>query len=180
MGLKKYTVEKNRHDFTPNSQPFITWSNEINAEFYFTESMYYHPENTDYFGGSDVYDINKLIGYTWFFTGNTHISAMAGWRPFVDEKNVFELFGYVNYKRGKFDTSLLGRFKVGDQMKIRLDWVGSKVIYDVKKNETELTFESMDFRYLPFPQFVRGLGPWFGGNQKAHKEMNFFMDVQYH
>lgn len=177
--MKLYAVKEGAHDFKPNTQPIITFSNEINAEFRFTESMYFNREDVDYNFGNDVYDINKLFGLGYFpFTNR--LAAMFGYRPDQDTYGSFELFCYLNYWDSRnFYFKKLINFKVNQLVKTQLIRISDKAVFKVWINEKEKVFETMDFVRNPFPRWFRGVGPWFGGNRPAHKEMRFFADIKY-
>lgn len=166
----EYTVEIGKHDFKPNNQSWFTASNKLSGYFMFDESMYFTSEDYDYPYGNDSYDWNKLCGLTWFLSGNANWSGMLAWRPNQKEKNVFELAGYVNPKSGGFEYSKLMDVKAGEKFFYKLTWVADRMVFKIIKDK-ENYFE-MPLKNIPWWfSFYRQIGPYFGGNRPAHKNM---------
>lgn len=175
-----YRVEKGRHDFKPNNGAWITGKNKIEGAFSFTESMYFHIEDPDYPHGSDVYDWNKIAGLTWFLSSNSNWSGMLAWRPNQGKRNSFEIGAYVNRRGGSFDFKTIRIVDVGQTVFFQLIWVSDTVVFKTRiEDETDFQFLQMPLKNPPwwFPYF-REIGPWFGGNRPAHKDMTFELEIR--
>ena len=185
--MQKYEVEKGKHDFTPNDQPWFTASTKCNFEFILSNSMWFSMEDPDYSGGNDVADWNKLgAGLTWFFSGNTSRTAVLAWRPSQVEKNAFEIAAYINPASGKFIAKGITIVRAGEAMQGQLIITSSYAVFKLKKqgesddkySVVQLPFDGLPW-YMSWAKFYRGIGPWFGGNQPSHKHMEFLADFKY-
>lgn len=167
----KYTVKKGEHDFKPNPLPSLHFSREIEKIIVFDESCWWDKENPDYFGGNDIYDWNKAFGLTSAFSLNNSYSVMIGWRP-SKKKNIMEVTWYINHKDRSFDSGgleYIEEVEVGEPIKCSIKWrrgLGAWFYYGTKR------YADINFKR---PWFVRQVSAWFGGNQRAHKDMSLSM-----
>lgn len=175
-----YTVEKDKHDFKPNNQCFFTTSNKIEGTFSPTGSMYFTREDTDYPHGSDAADWNKIAGLTWFLSGNANWSGMLVWRPNEARLNEFEVAAYVNPKSGKFISEKIADVKAGEVLEFQLIHSSNSMTFKFRKQGQEsYVFTKLPMRNLPWWfKFYRQIGPYFGGNRAAHKEMKMELDLR--
>jgi hypothetical protein len=159
-----FSVDKGKHDFTPNWFPLPYFNRTISRKVILHENCWFSLEDEDYNGGNDVKDWNKIFGLTSYTLSNTDYSMIFAWRP-AAEKNTFEITAYVNPKDGgKFETGTPIIVKAGEQVVLTIKW-GVNAVFSVYGNEA--------FKYRGRrPWVVRKIGPWFGGNQTAHKDMS--------
>lgn len=175
-----YTVEKGKHDFKPNNQAWITAKNKIEGSFRFTESMYFTQEDPDYQYGVDAKDWNKIAGLTWFLSSNSNCSGILAWRPNEKEKNSFEIAGYVNPRSGGFKAQKIINVFTGEVVQFQLIWTGGLMTFKTKTEQAEdWTFTQIALNNPPWWfRFYREIGPWFGGNRTAHKEMRLELELR--
>lgn len=176
----KYTVQKGEHDFKPNDQCLITHRNKISGVFSLTSACWFSREDPDYSGGSDAADWNKIAGVTWFFSGNSNRSAILAWRPNERAKGVFEIAAYVNPDEGRFKAEKIGNVLAGEEVEFQVIWVADMAIFKMKQPSAEdWTWKELPLKRPTFwGRLYRHLGPWFGGNQPAHKEMTIYLDAK--
>lgn len=178
--MKEYTVQKDNHDFKPNDQRFFSWKSKVKVRFSLTQSMWFSREDPDYQGGNDVFDWNKIAGVTGFFSSNSTNALMFAWRPAEELEGTFEIAGYVNDKDGAHSGETILFATVGTEYEGEAVWSGDYAVFKLREvGEDEFSFVSMPLNRLPwYKRFYREIGPWFGGNQKAHKEMKLNLEIK--
>ncbi|PHN03647.1 hypothetical protein CRP01_25655 [Flavilitoribacter nigricans DSM 23189 = NBRC 102662] len=166
----EYRVEAGNHDFRPNDFPAPHFgADHYTADLTFTPSCWWSQEDTDYTGGRDIYDWNKIGGMTNFFNSNSTHSVMLGWRP-AATANTIEVTAYINPKEGRFVTGPVLQIPVNRPLHAEIKWASDTVYYE---------YGNLSFSYaIPKPWSIRKIGPWFGGNQPAHREMFLKMQAQ--
>lgn len=154
---KNYKIRKGRHRSTYSVDHV---KGNLLFTFKFTEEHHYRHipgwENND--------DINKLYGLTTLFIHQN--SVRIGWRENVD--GMFELFQYT-YKNGmRIYSSLYLAFE-GEKLLISIesgDRSGKITIIGTNAVESKFYIGKRP-KYAAYP--------YFGGDQPAPKEMNFFI-----
>lgn len=182
--MVKQSVKKGRHDFKPNNHKPFTWKSKISVKFSLTESMWFSREDPDYPHGNDVKDWNKLAGLTWFFSGNTKHSLMLAWRPVEEEKGAFEITGYINPAEGKFEAETIMYVVAGTEYEGEVVWVSDQAVFKLRGvGATQYHFVSLPLprpapKWKSWLRFYRQIGPWFGGNRPAHKDMTLHLTMK--
>ena len=160
---KTYKVVKDKHDFLPNSIPFPFFgASEYSFSIRFEPSIWFGIEDEDYSGGNDIKDWNKIGGMTNYLSANNKQSIMMAWRPDTAYM-VIQIAAFTNDKNGGFVAGEPELVKVGDYVEGEIKWFGSTAYYyygdQIVKHKSKKPF------------IIREIGPWFGGNQTAHKDM---------
>lgn len=160
---KQYSVVKNKHDFRPNAFPIPYFgAKEYQFSVRFEPSCWFGIEDQDYQGGNDVKDWNKIGGMTNYLSANNKQSVLFAWRPDTAYM-VIQVTAYTNDSKGGFVAGEPATVKVGDYVEGKIKWFGNTAYYyygdQVVKHKSKKTF------------IIREIGPWFGGNQTAHKDM---------
>lgn len=140
--------------------------------------------NCRYFiDGEDMYDINKLCGFTMGFTHQN--SFRIGWR-YSSKLDRIELFYYawVNGKRMPFEPLCTVRFCEEVNLSIELfhskkdDCYSVEVTKDGRDIIIPILYTKKEFpvkKYLSYP-----LCTYFGGNKKAPNDMNIDLEYMLH
>lgn len=165
----EYRVEAGTHDFRPNDFPSLRFGADLyTVDLQFTPSCWWSREDTDYAGGSDIKDWNKIGGMTNYFNANSTHSVLLGWRP-SESSNVMEVTAYINPKSGRFVTGPVLQIPVGRLLHAEIKWYADSVRFE---------YGDLSFSHpLEKPWAIRKVGPWFGGNQPAHREMLLKMET---
>jgi hypothetical protein len=163
-----YAVEAGEHDFKPNDFPAPYFgADTYQATFSFTPSCWWSIEDEDYTGANDIYDWNKIGGMTNYFNANSTHSVLLAWRP-AKSSNVIEVTAYINPKSGRFVTGPVVSVPVGERMQAQIKWSADNVQFDYGGAQFTHAVEK--------PWAIRKIGPWFGGNQPAHRAMQIKME----
>lgn len=164
----EYLVTAGNHDFKPNDFPSPHFgADTYTADFYFAASCWWSAGDEDYHGGRDIEDWNKLGGMTNFFNANSTHSVLFGWRP-AKRPATIEVTAYINPKSGRFVTGPVVQVPADVPMSGRIYWAADTVYYE---------YGAISFQHpLEKPWAIRKVGPWFGGNQTAHRAMRLFME----
>lgn len=165
------------HDFKPNPSWFPKSKTRYEVTFRFTKSMYYTKKEL----GDDVSDINKLGGFTWFFNANNKDSALLGWRPDQGTKNFFEVFLYVNDRKGGFRYEKLGSVPAEQLCDAWLSWSSRKVSGALIDHREKRSIQTIDQRRRgwAWTKLYREVGSWFGGSSPAPHDMHFKAFINY-
>jgi hypothetical protein len=165
-----YWVTAGNHDFLPNDFPAPYFgADHYVADIMFTPECWWSREDADYEGGSDIKDWNKIGGMTNFFNANSTHSVLLGWRP-SDRPNVMEVTAYINPKNGRFVNGPIYQVPVVQSLRAEILWFTDSVRFE---------YGDLSFSYpLGRPWAVRKVGPWFGGNQPAHRDMSILLDAR--
>lgn len=167
--IKMYCVKLGNHDFKPNDFPLpLAGINNYSAYVSFDSTCWWSIEDEDYPHGTDIFDWNKIGGFTNYFSANNRQSVLYAWRP-DKTYNRIQVTPYVNDKKGGFIA--------GDPMSVPVDsvvwlfahWEGNLVTYEYGGGIWEHNIRK--------PWMLRKVGPWFGGNQAAHNDMKLSMKV---
>lgn len=158
-----YRVEKGDHDFLPNDFPAPYFgADHYTVDLVFTSSCWWSRGDADYNGGVDIKDWNKIGGMTNYFNANSTHSVLLGWRP-AESPEVMEVAAYVNPKSGRFQTGPVLQIPVDRTLHAEIKWDADSVRFE---------YGDQSFSYpLSKPWAIRKVGPWFGGNQPAHRKM---------
>jgi len=126
----------------------------------------------------DVEDWNKICGLTWFLTGNTNRTAMLAWRPNEQEENTFQIGTYVNDRRGRVRWHNRVTVAAWETVYFQIIWMSDKVLFKLQPpGEPEPLFFYEELKQPPWWfKFYREIGPWFGGNRAAHKNMKMELE----
>lgn len=164
-----YRVVAGQHDFTPNDfpAPYFNADTYI-ASFAFDASCWWGIDDEDYTGNRDIYDWNKLGGMTNYFNANSTHSVLLAWRP-AAEPDLMEIVAYINPKSGRFVSGPELTWPVGEPLNnARIEWQADSVHFE---------YGTVRFSHaLERPWAIRKVGPWFGGNQTAHRDMELRME----
>ena len=164
----EYRVDQGTHDFKPNDAPTPYFGADIyTASFSFDPSCWWSIEDEDYSGGQDIHDWNKIGGMTNFFNANSKHSALLAWRP-GKAANTIEVTAYINPKRGRFVTGPVVLVPVETRLDAQIRWSADGIRFEYGGEQFDYPLER--------PWAIRKVGPWFGGNQVAHKEMVLRME----
>lgn len=163
QGLKEYVVKESRHDFKPNKIPLpIIGIRAYEVVLKFDSTCWWGIEDVDYDHGVDIRDWNKISGATNFFSASNKQSALLGWRP-SKVYNKIEVTAYTNARDGTFRTGPVITVPVDSQLVLGFKWEKDSVVYQYAG--------VVHAEALKRPFLVREVGPWFGGNQKAHRRI---------
>lgn len=160
---KVYKVVEGKHDFKPNDFPLPYFGvSKYEFSIRFEASSWWSIKDEDYEGGNDIHDWNKIGGMTNYLSPNNKQSVLMAWRPDT-AYNVIQIAAFTNDSKGGFKAGPPRKVKVGDHATGNIKWFGKVAYYSygdtIVKHRTSKPF------------VVRKIGPWFGGNQTAHKTM---------
>lgn len=165
---KVFTVEKGSHDFKPNDFPFPLIGVDSYSGFVsFDKTCWWSIEDDDYKYGNDIYDWNKIGGFTHYFSANNNNAALFGWRP-SPLYNKIEITAYTNI--GK-------TFKTGEVVTVPVD---SLVFLDLQWERDSVLYYYADGRHselIKKPKVLRKVGSWFGGNRESHGRKSLTLRV---
>lgn len=167
----EYVVEAGSHDFLPNDFPApLFGADTYTVDLKFSPSCWWSAEDPDYTGGRDIKDWNKIGGMTNFFNANSTHSVLLGWRP-AETSGMMELTAYVNPKSGRFVSGPVLMVPVDQALQAQIIWYADSVRFEYG----EISFTHP----IEKPWAIRKVGPWFGGNQTAHREMTLMMKASF-
>lgn len=165
----EYRVAAGSHDFLPNDFPAPHFgADQYTVDLMFNPSCWWSEDDPTYTGGRDIKDWNKIGGMTNFFNANSTHSALLGWRP-AEELNIMEVTAYINPRSGRFQTGPILQVPVDQPMQAEIKWNADSVHFE---------YGELSFSYsIEKPWAIRKVGPWFGGNQEAHRDMLIKMNA---
>lgn len=165
----EYSVVTGSHDFKPNEAPLPFFgANTYTADLSFAPSCWWSAEDEDYSGGRDIRDWNKIGGMTNYFNANSTHSVLLAWRP-APSFHWIEITAYINPKEGRFVSGPVLSIPVDTPVHAQITWLADTVRFEYG--------DSLFVHPLPKPWAIRKVGPWFGGNQTAHRDMSFRMEA---
>ena len=105
---------------------------------------------------------------TNYFNANSTHSVLLAWRP-AKASNSIEVTAYINPKSGRFVTGPVISVPVGESMQAQIKWSVDSV---------QINYGGAQFTHaVEKPWAIRKVGPWFGGNQPAHRAMHLKMQT---
>jgi hypothetical protein len=169
----KYTIEPGSHyskpfeffrKFIPKIKtPKFKW------EIVFEEDCWFDSTELQ----DDAKDWNfKVCGITGAFSRNNYDSVMCAVRPKLDEPFKFQATWYLNDSSGKFefDNNSPLFFSAKEPLIVELN-SNNITIYAASNKQIAITKS-----YNLQSSFYRFIGPSFGGNRKAFKEMTLHVN----
>lgn len=175
--MKKYTVKKGKHDFSP-WQFKIYWKkrNYIKYNIRFDSTCRYD------LGDEDQEDMNKLFGLGYFsgFKSITHTdSARFGWN-YNKEKDVIQIFSYcyVNSQRLYNYSKPICYCNIDEDYEFCLGISMSNYHFIVWDKDDVLSKGSESIPYNHSKKLSFLLTPWFGGNESAPNDMSIYMEKE--
>lgn len=165
MRLAKYTIKKGKH-YCSRRLPGLHFGSSMSRRVTLNPSMLYEHLN------KDSYDWNKLFGFSFGFMHHNN-SVRFVWRPAFNDPGMIEIGAY-QYNKGVRAMEVICKLNAKQQIaydfEIRLQY--NKAFYHI--DNVDVKTATMAFK-KPFSLFGFKLFPYFGGQNKAPKEISIFI-----
>lgn len=169
--MKKYTVRKGRHRFSPGRfwPCFLSYGTKVlKWRFKLSASCWYDSL------GVDNRDINKLGGITRSSSPNNVDSLLIGWRPLENQPGFFEIFVYENIGTANVPREADPRIVQADEEFeiILVPGLKQPALYHIYFKAGLSLVHWGDSAFRRHFSLFRLVNLWFGGNRTSPQSMD--------
>ena len=165
--MKEFIIKEGKH-YSKGFNFGFNKNNYLKFEAKFDNSCLYS------FNDNDIYDINKLFGYTtmWY---HHYQSARIGWRCLDGENIQLLTYSYNAGHRHNGEHDFLGQVKPNEIFTCTIEdkEYAYKYTFEKEGEEPSIFFDNKEPDWFPFKYF---LFPYFGGNKTAPHDMKFYIN----